>query len=520
MGSSPVTATIGPSAVKLLQHLQEFLLRELSPRELAPNRSRTPPRLLVAFSGGPDSLALLWGLKTLAERWNSLTVADVGCNTAESDRSESVRASALAFDVEAAHFDHAMDPTSGARADAARSLASALGVPFWSERASPVGSPPQSAHQGREGEARRLRYDFLRQVAESRSADAILTAHHADDQVETVCLRMLFGSGIAGLAAMQPRQGNILRPLLEIRRGLVEEAIAELGLTFTEDPTNRDLALQRNLVRHRLLPALPTGTDLQVLRLADAASRARSTIERVLGQVVPWSPNEDGLPDPHSYPLSALSQLPSALLPWAMARLHRAEGHDYPPPQGAVRELQSQLDRRESLEASERPRRPLRCSAGASLLWEERQGSLYLAGPPAPIAPFTVTEEWPRTVALPRLGCRLQITREPIAEWMFCGAPRRTALSPDIDIGTTFTVRNRRPGDRVRPLGHGSLKRLKELFVNFKIPAAERDEVPLLCIEDSIAWVPGVTIGDEFKLLPRHREAWVVRLTTKGSVGQ
>jgi tRNA(Ile)-lysidine synthase len=133
----------------------------------------------------------------------------------------------------------------------------------------------------------------------------------------------------------------------------------------------------------------------------------------------------------------------------------------------------------------------------------------------APTAPFEVTSAWPQTVELPTLGWILSIDREPVADWMFRGAPRRVALSPDIDAETTFTVRNRRPGDLIRPLGSSSFKRLKDLFIDVKMPAGERDRVPLLCLEGSIVWVPGVTIGDEFKLLPRHREAWVARLTTK-----
>ena len=244
MGSSPVTATIGPSAERLLRTLSEFVaaLRE---------KRGSPPRLLVAFSGGPDSLALLFGLAELS-RTAGLT-------------------------IEAAHFDHALDPESAQRAARARQLSEQLHVPLLSERA--TSSRLSSPSRGREADARVRRYAFLRQTAQDLGSDCIVTAHHADDQAETVCLRLLFGSGIAGLSAMRTHSHDIARPLLELRRSLLQRVLIEACLEPCDDPSNRDLDLRRNLVRHHLLPSLPPKTHQQLLAVARASRGVSDRIE-------------------------------------------------------------------------------------------------------------------------------------------------------------------------------------------------------------------------------------------------
>ncbi|MFP3941699.1 MAG: tRNA lysidine(34) synthetase TilS, partial [Thermoanaerobaculia bacterium] len=146
--------------------------------------------IVVAFSGGPDSTALLAALRRLApERgWRLL----------------------------AAHLDHGMDPGSRGRAEGAREIAERLGVEVVAERR-PV---PEAARrrEGPEAAARRARYRFLEDVRAGNDGLWIATAHHRDDQAETVLLRMLQGSGVEGLAGIRPVRGRLVRPILALPR--------------------------------------------------------------------------------------------------------------------------------------------------------------------------------------------------------------------------------------------------------------------------------------------------------------
>src|SRR3954470_17839462 len=264
MGSSPVTATIPTSIMDLLQRLEDFF------RPLA----ESGEGVVVAFSGGPDSTALLWGMAGIAPR--------------------------LSLRLFAAHLDHALDAGSASRAAAAARLAARLGVPFVAARRGVLAGSGESG----EAAARRARYAFLEEVRQDAGARRVATAHHRDDQAETVLLRLLFGSGLEGLAGIRPvspGRGTVVRPLLGAPRAELAAAIPA-ELVPVDDPTNHDLAVPRNRVRHRLLPALDRGdrTDLtdptdpglasRLARLAGRARAAGAALDRRLASLLTLSP--------------------------------------------------------------------------------------------------------------------------------------------------------------------------------------------------------------------------------------
>jgi tRNA(Ile)-lysidine synthase len=185
----------------------------------------TAPPVVVACSGGPDSLALL-----------ALT------NDA-------------ALDPVAVHVDHGLRPGSAAEADVVAEHATRLGVGFVAEAAAVTVGPNLEAR------ARAARYEVLERVRDRLGASAILVGHTADDQAETVLLNLLRGSASAGLGAMAARRGNLIRPLLGVRRAETEALCAELGFVPVRDPTNDDTRLRRNWIRHEVLPALSAGAD-------------------------------------------------------------------------------------------------------------------------------------------------------------------------------------------------------------------------------------------------------------------
>ncbi|MFQ5350606.1 MAG: tRNA lysidine(34) synthetase TilS, partial [Thermoanaerobaculia bacterium] len=422
-----VTAAVEPpaGARRLVDHLARFF------------RSRpwvaAADRLLVAVSGGADSTALLWGMTRLA-RQNDL-------------------------EIHAAHLDHGLDAGSGARAAAVARLCARLEVPLHAGRRQVAGR--RRAGESLEAAARRVRYRFLERRRVALDARWVLTAHHADDQAETLLLRCLYGSGLAGLAGIAERRDRIVRPFLELPRSEIQAAVEAAGLQPIEDPTNDDLSVPRNLIRHRLIPALeprwPSLTaDLQaVARVARGARRRLDGIvEAQTGMDV-----EDGRV---SLDREALAALPDALWPFALARACRMAGLRYPPGRDARRELQRQLAAGSQVG----------CDQGDGWRWRSRDGRLRLepsSGAEEPL-PFCRTFQAPGEVEVPELGIRLRLRRSALEPWMLLGAADRTGLALRLRPGETVTVRSRRPGDRLKPLGCDYRRRLKEVLIDRRVP--------------------------------------------------
>ena len=448
--------------------------------------------IVVAFSGGPDSTALLWGLCRLAER--------------------------RGFRVSAAHLDHALDPGSAGRARAAARLAAELAVLLISERW-PVG-PLSCPGEGVEAAARRVRYAFLGEVCRDRRARYLATAHHRDDQAETVLLRLLFGSGIAGLAGIHPQVSPrpfgrlparpptggapataIVRPLLALPRSALAAAVEAAGLTPVADPTNDDLGRPRNLLRHRLLPALARETpDLpaRAAALAEAARGALGAIEARLAAHLQPAVTAGGV----AVDVDALRRLPAPLLDFALALLHRAGGAPYPAARAARAELARQL----------RAGVSVACDCGGSWRWSA-EGDRFTLRRHRPLAePFTYTLTALGEIDLPELAVRFRLSQGPVRPWMFHGSPRRAGLALPLAPGGTVTVRSRRPGDRIRPLGAPGSRRLKEVLIDHRLPRCDRDRLPLLCLGPdggTVAWVLGVTVDERFRLTRGDAVVWV-----------
>ncbi len=321
--------------------------------------------MLVAFSGGGDSTALLWGLRQLAPQ--------------------------LAPALHAAHLDHRLDAGSARRAEHARELAATLGVPLTLEHLDPRRDP--AGGESREAWARHRRYAFLEQLAADLRARFILTAHHADDQAETVLLRLLFGSGLEGLQAMAQQRGRLLRPLLPLRR---HELPTPEGLVPSEDPTNAELGTPRNAVRARLLPHLEH-RDPHVVerlgRLAAATRNARRSWSRLLTARLAARPLPGGGAE---IDLAAFRDLPEVLVPHALALAHRLGGAPYPASADARGELLRQIARGTRIG----------CDCGGGWRWEGSTHTLRLLATEPKTPQFTYTLDVPGAIEVPELTQR------------------------------------------------------------------------------------------------------------------
>ena len=451
MGSSPVTAT---TLLSPEDTLERFL------RQVTGWRSGVP--LLVAFSGGPDSTALL---------------------------ATTVRRYAASTPIYAAHLDHGLDPESRQRAAHARELAKLIGA-HWVHSRVELRNAPSA---GIEAWARQQRYFFLEQQRQQLNAHAILTAHHLEDQLETVLLRILFGSGLRGLSAIQPWIGRVGRPWLELPATIIHRHSSNLGLPPVDDRTNSDLTLTRNWIRLHLVPRLITeDRDLlhHLAALARTASRLRTKVERRLGGSLKLQQKDSGA---RSIDMGQLRRLPRPLWPFALALLApeapkpRLSGEFFAPSGGVLRELERQV--------SAAAKVTVRLQQGRQLT--ERHGRLCLEQVPTAAEPFCRPVSLPGRVTLPG-GDRIEVVAAELDPWMLVGEARRAAFEAPREANVA--VRTRLPGDRIQPLGTNFERKLKEVLIDAKVDKEERDRLPLLIIRDRPVWVPGVTIDHRYRI--------------------
>jgi tRNA(Ile)-lysidine synthase len=210
-----------------------------------------PPgsHVLVAISGGSDSVALLFLLRDLAEN-GRFTLTGL------------------------AHLNHRLRATADRDERFCRDLADRLHLRIAVKKEDVKGYA-RGRNLSVEDAARRIRYDFLEQVAAAFGADRIAVGHTQDDQAETLLLRLIRGAGLTGLAGIRPRRGRIIRPLLDARRCDLRNYLSDVGQEWIDDESNDDLTNPRNRIRHRVLPELDSA----------AGASTRPAIARAAGLV-------------------------------------------------------------------------------------------------------------------------------------------------------------------------------------------------------------------------------------------
>jgi tRNA(Ile)-lysidine synthase len=414
--------------------------------------------LLVALSGGCDSVTLLHLLR--------LHLAG----------SSGPR-------ISAAHFDHGMRPDSEADARWVRGLCRAWSVPLVLCRSE---EPLRS-----ETAARRARYRFLRAAAREVGATAIVTAHHADDQAETVLFRALRGTGLRGLGGIRPRSSpDLVRPMLPFWRADVERFARSAGLRWRLDPTNRVLGPARNRIRNVILPELERtvapGARRSLVRLAELARESEAA----------WAAVEA--------PLLARVILGSD----GDLRLARAPFREYDPALGArlVRAALARLGARPSRAGTRlalqfitdaHSGRKLEISGGYRILSEFDEVRVERTAAAPEDAELEIASADPAGAGTVRLaGHEFSVRWEvgPAAGGSAGEAASRAVFGVR---STAFPLRVRgwRPGDRIR-LAFGT-KRLKKLFGERRVPVSGRAAVPVLVdAEGAVLWVPGLARAD------------------------
>jgi len=470
----------------LLKRVRQFV------RQHALFRAET--RVVVALSGGSDSVALAGILREL-------------------DASGDVRL------VGAAHFNHQLrDETSQRDEDFSASVARSLDLPFAADRED-VRTRARREHRSMEDAAREARHGFFERARRQFDADVVALGHTRDDQAETFLLRLLRGAGPRGLAAMYPRHGTLIRPVLDCRREELRRYLDERGVTYVNDETNDDVTIPRNRVRAELMPLLVDRFNPAIVDvLANEAELARETwgwLESVAAEF------EKGV-RPHfvdsgekgSHPFCELDVERLKAAPGALRRLvlwramNRAAGGrpvSFEHVEAALQLLEA--DRGAVDAPGHRVQR-----LGARLVLTDRQK----AGTNLFEYPLSI----PGEVQLSETGC--SVSAELGAGVGESKTAARSGKGPlalvrrDLCRGP-LAVRNRRPGDKFRPVGVGGRKKLQDYFVDRKVALGRRDQVPLVVDgSDRIVWVAGYGIDEAFRVTDASQSVLLLRLKVVG----
>jgi tRNA(Ile)-lysidine synthase len=433
-------------------------------------------RLAVGLSGGADSVALLRAL---------------ACRSAE-----------LGLVIHAAHLHHGLR---GDEADSdlafCRELSASLGIPFHEARVDTAAEARANPEAGKAAEtieeaARRLRYAWFRRLLAAGELDAVATAHTLDDQAETVLARFLRGAWTGGLAGIHPLlefpEGRIVRPLLATTRAEIEEYLHSLGQPWCEDSSNRHLTYTRNRIRHQLLPLLETWNPRLREHMAQMAVLAQDEeawwngeMRRIAPQfLMEGNPVRGGGRSAGSSLSVDVTRL--AVLATALQRRLLRE---------AVDRLGASLD----FQATEALRKlALEGRAGQKLqptpgLFAERTPRELRLAASAPAVPTGDKAEAvpeyefavPGEVAAPAFELRLRVDYRPSGRE---GDPAVPALA-------IATLRNWKPGDRVRLRHSSAPRKVKDVLERMRVTGTARSVWPVLEYGGQIVWMRGVELA-------------------------
>jgi len=452
-------------------------------------------KVLVAVSGGPDSVCLLQVLLKIQTE--------------------------LHITLHIAHLNHQLrGAESDSDAEYVARLAAKLDLPAAIEKRNVYAY--QAEHRlSLEEAAREVRYAFLAQTARQVGADRVTVGHTLNDQVETILLHIIRGTGTRGLRGLQPVQtlqfaGNhltVIRPLLEVRRQETEDYCSSLHLVPCRDSSNLSPSALRNRVRHNLLPLLQSfNPDIcaALLRTGRIAGDDLAFLETAALQVRPEVLHREK--DSFIIDKSAFR----ALAPALQRHLLRNSIHAL---LGTLKDIETRHIE-EILEALELPAgRSISLPEG--LIFSIEYNRCMLGFHPQELAPFPELTgnfdlQVPGQTEIP--GWRIESAVIPSASFSNAesGYPWNndsfTAFFDLDKVGVTIKVRARRPGDRFQPLGLDSLKKVGEFMLDAHIPQTWRNRIPVVYNQRQIIWIAGWRIDDRVRVTPETRSMLCLKM--------
>jgi len=433
-------------------------------------------RVLVALSGGPDSMAMLHGLLQLTPEFP--------------------------IRLGVAHLNHQLREAASERDAAfAAKTAAQLSLAFYS-RSEDVSAYRRAFHLSPEEAARERRYAFLIQTAQKHGYGRITVGHTADDNAELVLMHVLRGSGPKGLSGIPPVRGPIVRPLIQTTRKDILAFLAAGGIPWVDDASNRDERLLRNRIRHRVIPYLEemvhpaVSASLNrmaaIMRDEDTWLDARTEsmfnhclVAREAGSV---RLTVDRLVKSHPGAQRRIVRRAVAVVTGRLRKLTylHVEAvlkliHEGPP--------RGHVDLPEGLQVDRH---------AGEIIFSKATSCEH---PRPQSRGFTYELRKPGSLEIPEIGMILKLSaidRTALPKFRFAG--QQVAFFDMKKVCFPVTVRNASPGDRFQPLGMTGTQKLSDYFINHKVPLGDRRRCPVLVSGDTIVWVAGHRIAETVKV--------------------
>lgn len=423
--------------------------------------------IVVGLSGGPDSMCLLHVLYQLKDRYG--------------------------LKLYAAHINHMLR---GEAADedqkACEDFCSNLGVKCYVLRAD-INSIAESKGVSTEMAGRDVRYDFFNDVMEKTSSVKIAVAHNMNDQAETILMHMMRGTGLDGLVGIRPVRGNrIIRPIVKITRNEIEEYCQLNELPVRIDKTNLEPVYSRNKVRLELIPYIQKNFNPDIIsslaRMGELVSKDEEYMQETASKVFQkycYIREEKVIiyKDVFTYHPSIISRV-------IRKAIFKVKGN--------VNNIQSvHIDNIINLQ---------KCNTGkftkvpGNIIINNVYGDIVISID-VKKKPSVENSEFSLQIGknyIESMGITVNIANVNKDNISYKNGRGKRYFS--IDGVNEITLRNRREGDRFTPLGLSGSKKLKDVFINLKIPREERDTIPLLCFDQSISWIVGYGISDKYKV--------------------
>ncbi len=430
-------------------------------------------KVLVAVSGGPDSVVLLHVLRQLQEE--------------------------LEITLHVAHLNH-MFRGAESEEDAlfVQKTAGRYGLPV-TVKSIDVPSLCKRARLSKQVAARQARYNFLNETAGQTGASKVALAHQADDQAETILINFLRGAGITGLKGILPvRDDFYIRPLLTVRRAEIELYCRDADLPFRRDSSNIKPVYARNRIRLNLMPLLEKeynpGLVPALLRLGDICQEEDACLEKLAGEAFAGT----CLARAGGGVALGLAELQG--MPVAISRrvLRKAWEATTGSPRGlSFQHVEAVLDLINSGRTGARVILPGQVVAARSYSTLELMKEQERRKTPYYIYPLHA----PGATFIPEIGCTIHASMLPLPQFQDPkNLPPSEALLDYDKLPPVIFVRRRQDGDVFSPYGQVSELKLKDFLINLKIPREERDSIPLVSTPGEIIWVAGLRVGEKWKV--------------------
>lgn len=402
--------------------------------------------------------------------------------------------------LEVAHLNHGLRGEAADKdADFVGEHAEKLGLKATIERRN-VKEYQDHSISSIEEAARKVRFEYLSEVAAKNGIEYIALGHNKNDQAETILMHIIRGAGLRGLAGMHEKRGKYIRPLLNVSSEEVEAFAKKRDISYRIDRTNKDQSFTRNRLRHDLIPKIQGDYNSRVVdnlaRMGRLVQEAREVLERKVDEI--WS--ELSLPPPKDNCacfnweglLAYSSYLQKMLLRKGIA-LAKENLRDV-----SAKHVESIL---EALEGN--PTRLRLDLPGVTFVLTREKACFYRDYQELTTEAFKYEVEPPESFELQECSLRIDfdlVASEKAPDLSTVAEDRFTEIVNWNKVDPPIIVKNRDPGDSFCPLGMEGSKKVKDFFVDLKVPVKERNKIPLVVDQRHVIWVVGYRIDDRYKI--------------------